>query len=107
MRSYRYGNLPREGHDVLHRADDPLADGHIWVSFCFQEALKVLWGTEGATGVCSGNGRPRSSNLSQAYTTSTIVGVSNFPIALAIVAVILNWVLQDITELLRLLRSIH
>ena len=34
-----------------------------------------------------------------------IVGVSNFPVALAIVAVILKWVLQDITELLQLWRS--
>ena len=36
-----------------------------------------------------------------------IVSVSNFPIALAVVAVILNWVLQDITKLLQLLHSTH
>ena len=36
MKSDRYVDLSREGHDVLHRADAPLADGHIRVSSCLQ-----------------------------------------------------------------------
>ena len=131
MISNRYVNLPREGHDVLHRADVPLADGHIRVGSCFQQALEVFWcaanwaefgqhrrGLVRILGIWLGcrrcNGllllRKRSAPIVKLFPSVNNIGIvwlSNLPVALAIVAVILNWVLQNMTELLWLWRSTH